>query len=197
MSSSLTAFVATAALLGLLAQAGDGQVPAGHKAQPVYVVNHPDTVRVQGEVRLAGPIEGEVSIRGPIPQGKAVVLGEVEVPPVQKTDTTRLVRAGTVATEGFAAMVVSFAGMQRSAPTRAGEVGVILLPAEELPTRAFEEHGQLLFAVETTAPSSPGSPPYFASQPLRATVAFPRYRVLLYNASDRTVAVTVYVYLTS
>lgn len=167
------------------------------KAQPVYVVNQPDTVTVQGEVRLAGPIEGEVSIRGPIPQGKALVLGEMEVPPVPKTDVNRLIRAGIITTEGFAAMVVSLAGMQRSAPSKAGDVGVILLPAEDLPTRALEEQGQLLFAVENHVLSSPGSPPYFASQPLRATVAFPRYRVLLYNASDRTVVTTVYVYLTN
>lgn len=167
------------------------------KAQPVYVVNQPQTLTVQGEVRLAAPIEGEVSIRGPIPQGKAVVLGEVEVPPVQKTDVTRWVAAGTVNTEGFAAMVVSLAGMQRSAPTKAGEVGVVLLPVEDLPIRAFHEQGELLFAVESHVLSSPGSPPYFGSQPLRATVAFPRYRVLLYNGSDRTVTATVYVYLTN
>lgn len=182
-------------LLVLLSSGLPAQDPS--KAQPVYVVNQPDTVTVQGEVRLAGPIEGEVSIRGPIPQGKAVVLGEMEVPPVQKTDVNRLIRAGIITTEGFAAMVVSLAGMQRSAPSKAGDVGVILLPAEDLPTRALEEQGQLLFAVENHVLSSPGSPPYFASQPLRATVAFPRYRVLLYNASDRTVVTTVYVYLTN
>jgi hypothetical protein len=187
----------TVLLLLLVPQVTGVRAQAPEKAQPVFVVNQPETVKVEGQVRLVGPIEGEVSIRGPIPQGKAITIGEVEVPPVQKTDVTRLVRAGTVDTEGFAAMVVSLAGMQRSAPTKAGDVGVILLPAEELPTRAWEEQGQLLFAVESHALSSPGSPPYFASQPLRATVAFPRYRVLLYNASDRTVAVTVYVYLTN
>lgn len=189
--------ILTVALLLVVVQPSSVGAQASEKAQPVYVVNQPETLRVEGEVRLAGPIEGEVSIRGPIPQGKALILGEVEVPPVQKADITRLVRAGTVTTEGFATMVVSLAGMQRSSPTKAGDVGVILLPAEDVPTRAFEEHGQLLFAVESHALSSPGAPPYFASEPLRATVAFPRYRVLLYNASDRTVAVTVYVYLTS
>lgn len=167
------------------------------KAQPVYVVNQPQTVTVQGQVTLAGPIEGEVSVRGPIPQGRTIVFSDVEVAPVQKTEISRLVRAGTLATEGFVNMVVSLAGMQRSTPTRAGEVGLVLIPEEELPLRALEEFGQWLFALEAKAKSTPQAAPYFASEPLRATVAFPRYRVLLYNTSDRTVSVTVYAYLTS
>ncbi|MCX7895947.1 MAG: hypothetical protein N2447_08370 [Thermoanaerobaculum sp.] len=197
MTRCLTASAVVVLAAGLLlAPSFPSGAQAPQRPQPVFVVNQPETVQVHGEVRLAGPIEGEVSIRGPIPQGRAVVLGELEVPPVQKGEVARLVRAGSVSTEGFVNMVVSLVGMQRATPTRSGEVGVILLPAEELPLRAWEEHGQLLLAAEAHALSQPGPVPYFAAQPLRATVAFPRYRVFLYNSSDRTVVVTVYVYLT-
>ncbi|MGC8917557.1 MAG: hypothetical protein ACP5NF_11340 [Thermoanaerobaculum sp.] len=185
-------------LLVVLATHGSRvQAQSPEKAQPVYVVNQPQTVTVQGQVSLTGPIEGEVSVRGPIPQGKTVVFSEVEVPPVQRTEIPRLARAGTLSTEGFVTMIVSLAGMQRATPTRPGEVGLILIPEEELPLRALEEFGQWLFAFETKAKTAPQAAPYFAAEPLRATVAFPRYRVLLYNTSDRTVTVTVYAYLTS
>ncbi len=186
----------TVALLLVVSQAGGVWAQASEKAQPVYVVSQPATVNVQGEVRVTGPIAGEVSIREPIPQGKAVILGEVEVPPVQKTDVTGLVRAGTLTSEDFATMVGSLAGMQRSSPTKAGKVGGVLLPAEGVPTSALKEHSELLFAVERHGLSSPGVPPYFASHFFVRHRCFSCFRVL-HNASDRTVPVTVFVYLTS
>lgn len=184
--------------LTVLGQLTDGaRAQEGGKAQPVYVINQPEKLRVEGVVSLAGPIEGVVAVREPIPQGRLVAFREVEVPPVAKGEVTRLVQAGTLQAEGFVNMVVSLAGFQRSTPTRAGEVGVLLIPLEELPTRAWEEQGQALFAVEASVESKPAGPAYFATSPLRAMVAFPRYRVLLYNNTDRSVAVTVYLYLTS
>ncbi len=175
-----------------------GQAPQEEaRPAPVYVVNQPEMVRVRGEVRLVEPITGEVSVKGPIPQGQAVILRDLEVGPVSKKEYLRLEKGGTVSAEGFTTMVVSLAGMQRVSPTKGGEVGAILLPAEDLPLRAWEEHGQKLFALETHARSEPNALPYFASEPLRAVVAFPRYRVLLYNESDRTVSVTLYIYLTN
>lgn len=198
MAKTLPFVLISVFLLWVLPPRGNPvQAQSPDKPQPVYVVNQPQTVTVQGQVTLAGPIEGEVSVRGPIPQGKAVVFHDVVVSPVEKSEVTRLVHAGTLATEGFVNMVVSLAGVQRATPTRSGEVGVILLPAEELPRRALEEVGQWLFAIQTHATSAAQTGPYFASEPLRATVAFPRYRVFLYNSSDRTVTVTVYAYLTN
>ncbi|MGQ9496600.1 MAG: hypothetical protein ACUVRY_10205 [Thermoanaerobaculaceae bacterium] len=191
----LALWIAGGAILLFVASQDGLKAQAGEAVQRVFVVNQPETLRIRGEVTIAEPIVGQVSVTGPIPQGRALVIKDVEVPPVSKATAPNLVFGGTVNTEGFVNMVVSLAGMQRATPTRSGEVGVILLPEEELPQRAWEEHGEALFAVVTSGQSKTGSPPYFASEPLRATVAFPRYRVFLYNNSDRTVLLTVYVYL--
>ncbi len=157
------------------------------KAQRVVIVNQPKTYTVQGEVSVAGPIR----------QGSMVTLRDVLVPPVGKGDTTRLVNAGTISTDGFVSMVVGVAGQIKDQMVRAGEVGAFLVPDDELTLRALEEHGQLLFAVEVKASTGGGTPPYFASSQARATVAFPRYRVLLFNTSDKTAAVNVYAYLSN
>lgn len=191
----LALWIASGAILLFVASQDRLKAQAPEAVQRVFVVNQPETQRIRGEVTIAEPIVGQVSVTGPIPQGRALVIQDVEVPPVDKATAPNLVFGGTVNTEGFVNMVVSLAGMQRATPTRSGEVGVILLPAEELPQRAWEEHGEALFAVATSGQSKTGSLPYFASKPLQATVAFPRYRVFFYNNSDRTVLVTVYVYL--
>lgn len=187
--------IASGFFLLILASQTGLKAQAPEAAQRVFVVNQPETVRIKGEVTIAEPIVGQVSVTGPIPQGRALAIKDVEVPPVNKAAAPNLVSWGTVSTEGFVNIVVSLAGMQRAAPTRSGEVGVILLPEEELPQRAWEEQAQALFAINAHAQSKSASPPYFASEPLRATVAFPRYRVFFYNNSDRTVVLTVYVYL--
>ncbi|HPW54209.1 MAG: hypothetical protein KA072_00545 [Thermoanaerobaculaceae bacterium] len=157
------------------------------KVQRVVIVNQPRTYTVQGEVSVAGPIR----------QGSMVALRDVLVPPVGKGDTTRLVNAGTISTDGFVSMVVGVAGQIKDQMVKAGEVGAFLVPDDELTQRALEEHGQLLFAIEVKASTGSGTAPYFASSQARATVAFPRYRVLLFNTSDKTAAVNVYAYLSS
>ncbi len=47
------------------------------------------------------------------------------------------------------------------------------------------------------APSVSGASLYFASEPQRFTVGFPRYRVLVYNTTDKTASVSLHAYLTN
>jgi hypothetical protein len=74
-------------------------------------------------------------------------------------------------------------------------VGAILVPEEEPIQKVLEERGQVQFPLEVKA-TPPLRALYFTSTPTRATVAFPRYRVLLYNATDKTVKVNLFAYLT-
>ncbi|HNX49347.1 MAG TPA: hypothetical protein PLS53_01430 [Thermoanaerobaculaceae bacterium] len=157
------------------------------KAQRVVIVNQPRAYTVQGKV----------SVDGPISQGSMVVLRDVLVPPVGPRETTRLVNAGSISTDGFTAMVVGVAGQIKDQTVRAGDVGAFLVPDDELVLRALDENGQLLFPVEVKASTGGGMPPYFASTQSRAAVGFPRYRVLLYNTSDKTATVTVFAYLSN
>ena len=55
----------------------------------------------------------------------------------------------------------------------------------------------LPFALEATATGVTGDTPYFASAQPRYSVAFPRYKILLYNTTDKTVTLDVYAYLTN
>jgi len=77
-----------------------------------------------------------------------------------------------------------------------GAVGALLLPDEEPVTRAFEEEGLTQFPIEIKASPVSGASLSFESAPERATLGFPRYRVLLYNTTDKTATVNLYAYLT-
>jgi hypothetical protein len=187
-----SAFVCTLTLLAVLAApalAQEEPEPSGASLVPVsrrmFVLNFPDLFKV----------DGEVSVKGTIRQSSLVTFRDVTVPPVSLKDTTRLVYAGTLVADGFTGVVVTLAGQLKGEGARAGSVGALLLPDEEVITRALEEQGQILLAIESKAPTGSGTPGYFASDQQRRPVAFPRYRVLLYNTTDKAATVTVFAYL--
>jgi len=156
------------------------------RVTPVEVVNFPEVITVKGEVALAGTLR----------RTSLVSRTDVLVPPVKREDTTRLVDAGVIPTDGFAHGVATLIGEVKGPQGKPGEVGVILLPDEERVLRALAERGQLLLATEVKVSAIPAGAAYFAAEPLPFTVAFPRYRLLLYNSGEKTVSVTFHAYLT-
>jgi hypothetical protein len=166
-------------------------VPAGvvisQEIQDVYVTNFPDPQR----------IEGTVSVEGTIRSASLVSTEEIIVSPVNPSDTTRLITGGTLVTDRYPYAVLSLTGHVKGEVTRPGTVGVILIPDEEPVLRPFNEEGQMQFSLEVDAPAVTSHSPYFASASQRFTLAFPRYRMYLYNTSDKTVSVKLYAYLTS
>lgn len=157
------------------------------EVQDVLVVNFPDPQRV----------EGIVAVDGPIRSASLTALPDIIVSPVEPTDTTRLISGGTLVTDGYPYVVLSLAAQVKGKVGRAGSIGVILLPEEEPILRAFDEDGQLMFPLQLAVAADPGHSSYLASTPSRIPVAFPRYRVFLYNTSDKTMSATLYAYLTS
>jgi hypothetical protein len=151
----------------------------------VFVLNFPELTKVVGEV----------GVKGPIRQAELVTFRDVTVPPVARKDTTHLVNAGTLTSDGFTAVVLTLVGQLKAENARTGEIGAVLVPDEDVIVRALDEQGQFLLPLEVKAQSGTGSPPYFASEQQRVPVAFPRYRVLLYNGSDKASTVTVFAYL--
>ncbi len=176
-----------AVVLVCIAVAVPAQAPrdAG-EVVPVTVTNFPATFRV----------EGAVSVRGPIQDTSLQSLGDVVVPPVRRDDTNHWVEAGTVTTDGFSYATVSLLGELKGQPQRPGDIGVVLLPEEDRVLRALAEKGQFLLAEESKVTPSGGGSPYFAAKPVRFAVAYPNYRVYVYNASDKAASVTVHIYLT-
>ncbi len=170
--------IVLAALL-LLAARGSGET------MDVQVLNFPDPQR----------IKGSVTIEGPIRHGELVRLPDIIVPPVKPSDTTRLISGGFLVTDGFTYAVLSLNGLTKGDVLKGGTAGAFLVPEEESIIRTLNEAGLVQFPLEVATNVSGGSA-YFASKSERLTVAFPRYRVLLYNTSDKTVTVNLFAYLT-
>ena len=180
--SALVLVVAAAAVLALV-PAG---IAVGQEMASVVVTNWPRVYSVDGEVRVPGPIR----------RARLVSKTDITVPPVSPKDTNRLVSAGSIETDGFPAVVLSLAGQTKGQVARAGGVGAILIPETELFEAAFREQEVALFPLEVAASGVSNQSSYFGSNQPRYPVAFPSYRVLLWNTTDKTVTVNLYAYLT-
>jgi hypothetical protein len=172
-------------------------LPAGRalseQAQRVLVVNLPARQAVEGTVSIEGPVE----LATPVPLTSLHHREEIVPPTGPREDTAQLLPAGTLRAEGFRAVVLSVVGQMRSAHFRPGEVGAILVP-DAAPTReAFDQAGRLLLPLDVSATPSPGEGGYFGASREPASLAFPSYRVYLYNTSDQPAALHLYAYLTN
>lgn len=159
---------------------------AEEAARPVRVINFPAVQRIQGEV----------TVPAAIPHATLVSLKDVTVPPVDPSERGRLIDGGLVAAEGYTGVVLSLSGRAAGRALRAGEIGAYLIPDEESVMQAYEEDGLLQFPLEIRAPLTQGTFRMHASQQARQTLAFPRYRVRLFNTTDKTVNVNLFAYLT-
>jgi hypothetical protein len=159
----------------------------GDEVQRVRVTNFPELQQVGGRVAVEGPVRHATLQR----------VKEILVPPVEPKETGRLIDGGGLSMDGFTSVVLSLNGQAKGKILRSGVVGAIIVPDEETVIRAFEEEGQPQFALEVIASLHAGTPGSFASAPSRLTVGFPRYRLRLYNTSDKTVTVNLFAYLTN
>ncbi|MGH9798236.1 MAG: hypothetical protein ACRD5D_08800 [Candidatus Polarisedimenticolia bacterium] len=184
MPRRATATGAAALTLAFLATFPAGSQP-DREAELVFVTNFPAVQQVGGTVGVDGPVRHARMDR----------RAEILVPPVGPQETTRLIPAGTLATDGFTAVVLSLSGQTKGRALKPGRIGAILIPDEEPIERAFDEEGQTQFPIEISAATTGRS--HFASTPERSMVAFPRYRVLLFNTTDRTATVHLFAYLTN
>jgi len=175
-----------AALVVVLILTPVGEV-VSRELQEVLVMNFPETQRVIGSV----------SVEGLIRSAELAAVEDITVPPVKPADTNRLVEAGTLDTDGKTYAVLSLAGHVKGQVGKAGTIGALLIPEVDTTSRAFNEKGQVLFPLEVEAAAEPGSTGFFGSEPSRRMLAFPRYRVFLYNTTDQAVSVDLYAYLTN
>lgn len=153
----------------------------------VFVTNFQDPQR----------ISGSVEVQKVIPHAELVRRTDLVVSPAQRYETTQLTDAGVIDTAGFTFLVLSLEGQVKGRPFQNGTVGAILLPDEEPVIRAFQEEGQLHLTLEAGAPVAAHQSAYFSASESSLPIAFPRYRVLLYNSTDKTASVNLYAYLTN
>lgn len=176
--------LAAVAAIALFLPAG---VAVSSEIQQVIVTNFPKIF----------PVEGTVAVKGPIRQALLVPFTEVTVPPVALQDSTRWIDVGLLESDGFSHVVLSLSGQIKGEVLKTASVGAVLLPDEEPVIRAFREKGELQFGLEVVASGVSPAGPYFASGQPRYQVGFPRYRVFLYNTSEKAVLVNLYAYLTN
>lgn len=160
---------------------------AAQSTQRVRVVNFPDIQEIRGEV----------NVKGALRLSDMSSFTGIMVPPVEPTETTRLVSAGTLTTDGYSNVVLSLYGQVKGSVTRNGSVGALLIPREQRIEEAFNELGQVHFSLEVSASGITAETAYFASGQPRYTVGFQSYNVLLFNTTDKTVTVDLYAYLTN
>ena len=151
----------------------------------VTVTNFPEVQKVTGSVTVSEPI----------PQTRFETRKALATP-ANLSDTSHLTDAGGLDTAGFTYVTLSVAGsLQGSA--QAGAVGVVLVPDLPEVTTALRTYGVVQFPLRVDAAVTPSQAGLFSSAPATLRLAFPRYRVLIYNATPKTADVMVYAYLST
>jgi hypothetical protein len=141
------------------------------------------------------PIEGTVKVDTPIPHAVTQSLLDVIVAPAPRDEPSLWTEAGMLETDGFTSVVLSLHGQFRGSPSGIGDVGVVLIPEEENILRALGE-GEVHLPLDAVAAGVPSGLQYFSSSRAGLAVAFPRYRVFLYNTTDRSASVNIFAYVT-
>jgi hypothetical protein len=103
------------------------------------------------------------------------------------------VEAGTVAADGFSQIEITLGGEFKEGVPPTGTIGALLVPDTDPFLAVFRTEGKILAALEVKVEVKGGGR-FFISREARARVAFPRYRVFLYDETNSGAAVWVYVY---
>lgn len=125
-----------------------------------------------------------------------VSFEDVITPPVERHQTEQVIDAGVVETDGFSHIVLCIGGAMKSRPTKAGKIGVVLVPDIYPFDEVLKREGRFIFPIEATADVAPNDFELFESEQVRMPVAFPRYRVYVYNSTDAAAGVWIYAYRT-
>lgn len=140
------------------------------------------------------PIQGSVEVPSPIPHARLESMLDVVVGPSSRGEPSLWAEAGMLDTSGFTSVVLSLHGQLRGTPGGPGVVGLILVPDEETIQRALAE-GEVHLPLEAVADPVPTGGLYFSGTRAALPVAFPSYRVFVYNTTDRSASVNVFAYL--
>lgn len=142
------------------------------------------------------PVEGSVVVPEPVPHSDFVSVHDVVAAPAPPTDPSLWTEAGSIETKGFTSAVLSVHGQLRGNPGTAGAVVAVLVPDEENILRALSE-GEVHLSLEAAADPVPSGGLYFSGARGGLAVGFPRYRLFVYNTTDRSASVNVFVYVTN
>lgn len=175
---------AAAVILVIVAALAMTASPAARSQEAIWIANFPEVQQVTGSV----------SIEGPIPAARLDRFSDIVVTSVRPRDTNRLVAAGTLDAAGFTTMALSLAVEIKGTVPKDCRVGALLIPDEDVVNAAFAD-GHVLFPTEVDVDVPAEAPQFVSSESQVVPVAFPRYRVYLFNTGSRTVKATVWAML--
>jgi hypothetical protein len=155
--------------------------------QNVRVVNLPKTQNIDGSVEVKGLISHSFLDR----------RERIIIPPAQRSETNNLTEAGVVEADGFTYVVLSILGEAKSTVFTPGTIGAILVPDEKPIIDAFTQDQSILFPLEVKTDIDSETFRYFSSEPTKQLIGFPRYRIFLYNSTNKSVEVNLYMYMTN
>jgi hypothetical protein len=142
-------------------------------------------------------VKGSVSIDGVIRHSQFVEREGLVVPTSRRSEVSEMIQGGIVETDGYTSMTISLQGEFRSPTFMSGTIGVLLIPDEKPVGRSLREGKIIQFGLESAAKVTSGAPSFFSADQVQLRVGFPRYRMYLYNTSDKTVEANVYLYLSN
>ena len=140
------------------------------------------------------PVVGEVTISDPIPHSRLLRMTDIVAAPATREEPGLWSEVGVVDTAGFSTAVLSLHGQLRGSTSGGGAVVLVLVPEEENVLRALAE-GEPHLTLDASAEPLPGDTLYFSGASERLALGFPAYRVFVYNTTERSASVDVYVYL--
>jgi hypothetical protein len=118
----------------------------------------------------------------------------IQVAPVDRSDTTQLVDAGVIETDGFSELVFSLGGEFKEAVPSGGRVGAILIPDNPVFDYLLKNEGRIVFPLEVSVQIGPDTGPIFVSEQVTADIGFPSYRVYFYNETTSGASASLFVY---
>lgn len=142
-------------------------------------------------------VKGAVTIEGTTSHSKYIKREAILVPPGRRNEEPELTYAGFVETDGFTSISMNLQGEIKSGSFLSGTIGVLLIPDEEPVLRSLREAKRVAFPLETTAELKSGDSTFFDSAASLQRIAFPRYRLFLYNTVNKSVEANVYLYLSN
>ena len=125
-----------------------------------------------------------------------VSFERIQVSPVNRNDTSQLIEVGTIETDGFTELVFSLGGEFKQGVPKSGTVGVVLIPDIDIFNTLLLTEGEIIFPLEAKVEIRNLSSAIFISEQQRAKVAFPRYRIYMYNETTSGAMVSLFVYRT-
>ena len=125
-----------------------------------------------------------------------VPITNVHVPPIARDNVSDLIEVGVVDTDGFSDLVFSLGGEFKEAVPTDGRVGAILIPDIDVAIYLLRSEGEFVFPLEAIYEVGTMKRALFISDQIRAKVAFPRYRVFMYNETTSGATVSLYIYRT-